>query len=171
MSLTGYFHTVNVEAFAINVNIPNGQIDTLNVADNATGTTIDTAKESSILSLVLNAAAKVIGLGSVDKAVVNAENVSFQTKPKSLTNGDKVSSDVKVTIGDSAKTLGLQGTTTSGGGGGSSSNSNESDNSKKDDHKKVTTRKMIHLKHRGIMGTLTFLFLKNSDGRRVRLFY
>lgn len=160
VSLTGYFHTVNVEAFAINVNIPNGQIDTLNVADNATGTTIDTSKESSILSLVLNAAAKVIGLGSVDKAVVNAENVSFQTKPKSLTNGDKVSSDVKVTIGDSAKTLGLQGTTTSGGGGGSSSNSNESDNSKKMIIKKVTTRKMIYLKHRSIMGTLTFLSLK-----------
>ncbi|MBE3650903.1 S-layer homology domain-containing protein [Paenibacillus polymyxa] len=139
VSLTGYFHTVNVEAFAINVNIPNGQIDTLNVADNAMGTTIDTAKESSILSLVLNAAAKVIGLGSVDKAVVNAENVSFQTKPKSLTNGDMVSSDVKVTIGDSAKTLGLQGPTTSGGGGGgSSSNSNESDNYKKDDKKDNT---------------------------------
>ncbi|URJ45224.1 S-layer homology domain-containing protein [Paenibacillus polymyxa] len=138
VSLTGYFHTVNVEAFAINVNIPNGQIDTLNVADNATGTTIDTAKESSILSLVLNAAAKVIGLGSVDKAIVNAENVSFQTKPKSVTNGDKVSSDVKVTIGNSTNTLGSQGTTSSGGGGGSSSNSNESDKSKDEDKKDNT---------------------------------
>ncbi|TKH42078.1 hypothetical protein C1I60_22540 [Paenibacillus terrae] len=141
VSLTGYFHTVNVEAFAINVNIPNGQIDTLNVADNATGTTIDTSKESSILSLVLNAAAKVIGLGSVDKAVVNAENVSFQTKPKSVTNGDKVSSDVKVTIGNSTNTLGSQGTTSSGGGGGSSSNSNESDKSKDEDHKKSDDKK------------------------------
>lgn len=138
VSLTGYFHTVNVEAFAINVNIPNGQIDTLNVADNATGTTIDTAKESSILSLVLNAAAKVIGLGSVDKAIVNAENVSFQTKPKSVTNGDKVSSDVKVTMGNSTNTLGTQGTISSGGGGGSSSNSNESDNSKNKDKKDNT---------------------------------
>lgn len=133
VSLTGYFHTVNVEAFAINVNIPNGQIDTLNVAGNATGTTIDTAKESSILSLVLNAAAKVIGLGSVDKAIVNAENVSFQTKPKTVTNGGKVSSDVKVTMGNSTNTLGSQGTTSSGGGGGSSSNSNESDKSKNED--------------------------------------
>ncbi|WP_346834147.1 S-layer homology domain-containing protein [Paenibacillus polymyxa] len=138
VSLTGYFHTVNVEAFAINVNIPNGQIDTLNVADKATGTTIDTAKESSILSLVLNAAAKVIGLGSVDKAVVNAENVSFQTKPKSVLNGDKVSSDVKVTIGSSTNVLGSQGTTSSGGGGGSSSNSNESDKSKDEDKKDNT---------------------------------
>ncbi|WP_418027929.1 S-layer homology domain-containing protein [Paenibacillus sp. JJ1722] len=141
VSLTGYFHTVNVEAFAINVNIPNGQINTLNVADNAKGTTIDTAQESSILSLVLNAAAKVIGLGSVDKAVVNAENVSFQIKPKSVLNGDKVSSDVKVTIGNSTNILGSQGTTSSGGGGGSSSNSNESDNSKKDDHKKSDDKK------------------------------
>ncbi|WP_346834522.1 S-layer homology domain-containing protein [Paenibacillus polymyxa] len=138
VSLTGYFHTVNVEAFAINVNIPNGQIDTLNVADNATGTTIDSAKETSILSLVLNAAAKVIGLGSVDKAVVNAENVSFQTKPKSVLNGDKVSSDVKVTIGNSTNTLGSQGTTSSGGGGGSSSNPNESGKSKNEDKKDNT---------------------------------
>jgi hypothetical protein len=138
VSLTGYFHTVNVEAFAININIPNGQIDTLNVADNATGTTIDTAKESSILSLVLNAAAKVIGLGSVDKAIVNAENVSFQTKPKTVTNGGKVSSDVKVTMGNSTNTLGSQGTTSSGGGGGSSSNSNESDKSKNEDKKDNT---------------------------------
>ncbi|MCP3746624.1 S-layer homology domain-containing protein [Paenibacillus sp. A3M_27_13] len=138
VSLTGYFHTVNVEAFAINVNIPNGQIDKLNVADNATGTTIDTAQESSILSLVLNAAAKVIGLGSVDKAVVNAENVSFQTKPKSMTNGDKVSSDVKVTVGDSTNTLGSQGTTSSGGGEGSSSNPNESGKSKNEDKKDNT---------------------------------
>lgn len=135
VSLTGYFHTVNVEAFATNVNIPNGQIDTLNVADNATGTTIDIAKESSILSLVLHAATKVIGLGSVDKAIVNAENVSFQTKPKSVTNGDKVGSNVKVTIGNSTNTLGSQGTTSSGGGGGSSSNSNESDKSKNEDKK------------------------------------
>ncbi|MCC3381553.1 S-layer homology domain-containing protein [Paenibacillus farraposensis] len=138
VSLTGYFHTVNVEAFATNVNIPNGQIDMLNVADNAKGTTIDIAKESSILSLVLHAAAKVIGLGSVDKAIVNAENVSFQTKPKTVTNGGKVSSNVKVTIGNSTNTLGSQGTTSSGGGGGSSSNSNESDKSKNKDKKDNT---------------------------------
>lgn len=127
--LNGFFNTVNVQAFNIKVDLPAGKIDEMNIADNAAGTTINTSSESSILSLVLNAAANVIGLGSIEKATVNAENVSFANKPKAFTTGSKVPANTTVAIGGKQESIGTSNSTsstTSGGGGGSSTNSSSS---------------------------------------------
>ena len=99
VSLKGYFNTVNVEAYSISVKIPEGSIKELNVTEQAGNTTIDTSQEATILNLVLNAAAKIIGLGTIENSVVNAQGVSFENSPEKLTAGSNAPADLKVSIG------------------------------------------------------------------------
>ncbi|MFC3750531.1 S-layer homology domain-containing protein [Paenibacillus sp. GCM10012306] len=99
VSLTGYFNTVDVEAYSITLQIPSGSVKELNVAKQAGDATLEVSKESSILSMVLNASAKVIGLGSIQNSVVNALGISFENKPENLTLGSSVPADLTVSIG------------------------------------------------------------------------
>jgi len=97
--LAGYFDTVNVEAYSLALNIPEGAIGELNVSKEASGAQVDTGKEASILSLVLDAAAKVTGLGSIEKATVNAAGSSFDKAPAQVKTGAELKGDATVTIG------------------------------------------------------------------------
>lgn len=97
--LAGYFDTVNVEAYSLALNIPEGAIGELNVSKEASGAQVDTGKEASILSLVLDAAAKVTGLGSIEKATVNAAGSSFDKAPAQVKTGSQLAGDATVTIG------------------------------------------------------------------------
>lgn len=97
--LAGYFDTVNVEAYSLALNIPEGAIGELNVSKEASGAQVDTGKEASILSLVLDAAAKVTGLGSIEKATVNAAGSSFDKAPAQVKTGGQLAGDATVTIG------------------------------------------------------------------------
>ncbi|SYX87526.1 conserved exported protein of unknown function [Paenibacillus alvei] len=98
ISLNGYFNTVDVEAYSINVHVPEGAIKELNVGKNAEGTTIDATAKADIVSLVMQAATKVVGDAVVQQAIVNAEGVSFHKAPSKLTVGSNVASDVLVSI-------------------------------------------------------------------------
>lgn len=97
--LSGYINTVNVEAYSLSLDIPEGSIENLNISAEAAGTTIDTGKEASILQLVLNAVAKITGLGTIETATVNSPGVSFDKAPAQIKVGDKVADDVTVQIG------------------------------------------------------------------------
>lgn len=97
--LKGHFNTVNVEAYSISLKIPEGSIKELNLTEHAANSTIETSKESSILSLILDAAVKVLGLGNIQNSVVNAQGVSFEKKPEKLSLGSNAPADTKVSIG------------------------------------------------------------------------
>lgn len=105
VSLKGHFNTVNMEAYSISLKIPEGSINELNLSERAGNSTIETSKESSILSMVLDAVAKIIGLGSIQNSVVNAQGVSFEKKPENLRLGSNVPADTKVSIGGTLATV------------------------------------------------------------------
>lgn len=132
VSLSGYLGTVNVEAFNIRINIPKGSVQNLNVI--GSDAVIETGEESSILSLVLNAAANVIGLGSIEEAIVNSEGVSFETRPKTIETGSKVDSSVGITIGGAITTADAQSKNSSNisGGGGSTGGSGSGSSNSRD---------------------------------------
>lgn len=120
--MKGEFDTVSIEAKSIMVQIPEGHINQLNVAKEAGETTLETSKEASILSLILNAAAKVVGAGAIDKAVINAEGVSLEQKPNSLSIGSDVPGDIKVSVGGAEQSVSAP---PSNSGSGAPNNSSE----------------------------------------------
>ncbi|NEW08538.1 S-layer homology domain-containing protein [Paenibacillus sp. SYP-B3998] len=119
--INGSFDTVNVEAKSILVQIPQGNINQLNVSKGAEGTTLETSKESRILSLVLDAATKVLGSGSIDKATINSTGISMEQQPKNMAIGSNVPSDVKVNIGGNDKPASSSNNSPVGGGGSNNS--------------------------------------------------
>ncbi|MFP4978993.1 S-layer homology domain-containing protein [Paenibacillus sp. CN-4] len=102
ISLEGSFITVNVAAKKITLDIPGGQIQSLNVAKEAEGGTI--SLKAKIAELVLNAAAEIKGGGSVGSAIVNAPGVSFEQAPGKLAAG-KDAASIKVKVGGQEQTV------------------------------------------------------------------
>ncbi|EKN68622.1 YbhB/YbcL family Raf kinase inhibitor-like protein [Schinkia azotoformans] len=101
VTLIGNFETVDIQATTVAVEIPRGSIQNLNVDKKAKDTTINLAKDAKIISLVLEAAVKVLGDGTIDKASGSKANESsYKNKPINMTRN------------------------TGGGGGGGSSSGN-----------------------------------------------
>ncbi|WP_336771302.1 S-layer homology domain-containing protein [Paenibacillus sp. MMO-58] len=121
--LTGHFNTVNVEAESIIVQIPKGSIDQMVVADSAVGTSVQADKDATIVNAVLNAAVKMLGEGTVEKAVVNSTGVSMEKAPKKMETGSDVPSDVKVNVGGKEQPAGTDSQGSIGGGELSGGNS------------------------------------------------
>lgn len=103
IELRGGFDNVNVEAKLIRIAVPEGSIGNLNVEQGASEVDIELAKEASILELVLNAAAKIVGEGQVEKAIVNADGASFDKAPQTVELGENLSEDAGITIGGEKK--------------------------------------------------------------------
>jgi len=97
--LAGYFNTVNVQAYSVALDIPSGSIGELNIGKEAEGATLNTGSESHILTLLLNAAAKVVGIGKVDSATINAKDITFDKSPTAVKVGKDVPADTKVSVG------------------------------------------------------------------------
>ena len=104
--LSGSFETVDVLAQSIVVDIPDGSIEALNVAEGATSSEIKTQKETSILNLVMNAAVKILGEAKISNAVVNADGIEMEKAPEKVEVGKDVAKDVQVTIGGQNKPVG-----------------------------------------------------------------
>ena len=101
VTLIGNFETVDIQATTVAVEVPRGSIQDLNVDEKAKDTNINLAKDAKVVSLVLEAAVKVLGEGKIEKASGSKANESsYENKPNNVTTGK-----------------------TSGGGGGGSSNS------------------------------------------------
>lgn len=97
--LAGYFNTVNVQAYSVALDIPSGSIGELNIGKEAEGATLNTGSESHILTLLLNAAAKVVGIGKIDSATINAKDITFDKSPTAVKVGKDVPADTKVSVG------------------------------------------------------------------------
>ncbi|WP_152682981.1 S-layer homology domain-containing protein [Paenibacillus sp. VT-400] len=101
--LKGNFETVNVVAKSINIQIPSGTINQLNVDDSASGTTVQTNQEAKIISAILNAAVRMLGTGTIEQATVNAVGVTMETAPNKVNLGESVPADTTVQIGGTSK--------------------------------------------------------------------
>lgn len=102
--LSGTYSTVNVLAQSIIVDIPDGSIEDLNIDNDASDSTIKLQKEASVLNMILNAAAQILGEGSVAHAVINAEGVEMEKAPEKVTLGEDVKDDVQITVGGKTQT-------------------------------------------------------------------
>lgn len=110
VSLAGTFETVDVLATAIQVNLTSGSVQNLQVAPAAANTGIDISSGARLNALILNAIARITGLGSIDAATVNVSGSTFAQTPGNVIRGNNVS----VTIGAPSN----------GAGAGSGSGSN-----------------------------------------------
>jgi hypothetical protein len=91
VSLAGQFNTLSVQATSIRVNLTEGAIQQLTVAQGAANSTLLVGAEASIAQLILNAATSVTGNGTIEHAVVNTNGSTFEHTPSNVTTGDGVS--------------------------------------------------------------------------------
>jgi len=126
IELRGGFENVNVEAKLIRVAVPEGSIGSLTVGKDAPDVDIELSEEAAIVELILNAAAKIVGGGEIEKAVVNAEGASFDKAPKTIELGEDISEDAQIIIGGETTTAGEAKTPppSTGSTGGSPSTNN-----------------------------------------------
>lgn len=86
VELAGQFENVDVLSSKIKVKIPSGSITNLNVTSGAASNDIELSKEATILKVVLDSVAKLIGEGRIEKAVVNdgAKGSEFDKQPEKV---------------------------------------------------------------------------------------
>ena len=108
--LNGNFDQVNVEAAGASVTVASGNITTMNIAENASGTGVTLASGSSVSTLNANAQSNVTGQGQITNANVNASGVSIAQTPTTTT----VASGITAEVGGQQQS----GTTSPAGGGG-----------------------------------------------------
>ncbi|WP_256762276.1 S-layer homology domain-containing protein [Cohnella sp. WQ 127256] len=114
ITLIGKFENVDVIATKISLEILQGQVDKLSVDKQATASSISVSKESKILELILAAAVKVIGVGTIEKANIQASGASIEQMPQTV----EVGKDVKAEVGGKPAVNGSFGGFGGGGGGG-----------------------------------------------------
>ncbi len=91
VELLGSFEDVRVKASKVTVSIPKGSVNNLKVEEGADATEINVSKEATILKLVLDIVAQILGEGQVKDAVINekAAGTTFETKPEQTTGSAK----------------------------------------------------------------------------------
>ncbi|MDK8182848.1 S-layer homology domain-containing protein [Paenibacillus sp. UMB4589-SE434] len=104
--LSGYFNTVEVEAYSIRIQIPKGTIRSVHVGEKGKGTVIDASKEAELVALVLDASVKVVGEALIKQATVNVSGVSFDKAPTQIKVGEQVTTDMKIIVGGKERVIG-----------------------------------------------------------------
>lgn len=109
----GTFEDVNILAKSIRVDVTGGSIGSLSVDKSALAVSIDLNAAAKIVQLVLDAAAKLMGQGAIENAVINkdAGSTTFEKKPTQVS-------------GDGAPAVNPEVPSTGGGSGGSGGNGN-----------------------------------------------
>ncbi|WP_246359220.1 S-layer homology domain-containing protein [Paenibacillus phytorum] len=102
VSLAGQFNTLSVQATSIRVNLSEGSIQQLTVAQGAANSTLQVGAGASIAQLILNAATSITGSGTIDHATVNTNGSTFERTPTSVTNGDGVTAGSSSNSGGSS---------------------------------------------------------------------
>ncbi|MFC0213383.1 S-layer homology domain-containing protein [Paenibacillus chartarius] len=116
VQMVGSFETVNIVAKNIVVEIPKGAVKEFNVANQANGSKVNVGKEAAIISLIVNAAANIVGQGNVQNATINASGVSMEKAPEKTTKGADAPADLKLNIGGSDVAVGEPSASNAGGG-------------------------------------------------------
>jgi len=84
VTLKGAFDTLNVKSAKIQLDIPEGSIKEVTVESTATGMTLTLGADAKIVSLILDAVAKLLGLGTIAKATVSMvakAGTTFEKQP------------------------------------------------------------------------------------------
>ncbi|MBP1993821.1 DUF4838 domain-containing protein [Paenibacillus eucommiae] len=86
ITLNGRFDHVEVEAKTIVIEFTQGEINQMSVTEQATGTSIQVDKNAKIVSLIVNAIAKLLGQGMIEKATLSekAKGTTFEKQPRLL---------------------------------------------------------------------------------------
>ncbi|RXZ79810.1 S-layer homology domain-containing protein [Paenibacillaceae bacterium] len=122
VELIGDFEKVHVYSSTIKVSMSSGSIKQLLVATGAANAEVNISKTATIAELVLDAIAKVLGQGTIDKAIVNkgAENSTFERRPGKVEGEGSNENTSSLASGG-----GGGGGGWSGGGGGGNGGGNE----------------------------------------------
>ncbi|WP_148298890.1 S-layer homology domain-containing protein, partial [Paenibacillus pini] len=125
--LNGTFDEVDVFAASITVQLTRGSIDSFHVEGTAQNSSIQLSSEAKIINLVLDAVAKLLGSGQIQKAQINdgAKGSTFEKKPDTVEGSAKDSVVVSTPVAPSTPSTGSSsGGSSSGGstgGGGTTS--------------------------------------------------
>ncbi|MBO7748158.1 S-layer homology domain-containing protein [Paenibacillus sp. MWE-103] len=87
VTLLGSFDDVDVSGIQVRIDIPSGSVEQITVTDEATGNAIALGSGAKIVDLVLNAAVKVTGGGTIETATMSKEaqqSSSFEKQPNKL---------------------------------------------------------------------------------------
>jgi len=86
VQFTGQFESVTVLSSDVKISLPSGSIQQLSVGAGASNAQVDVGKGATIAELVLDAVAKLLGQGKIDKATINkgASGSSFETRPSTV---------------------------------------------------------------------------------------
>ncbi|WP_409342065.1 DUF4838 domain-containing protein [Paenibacillus sp. MBLB4367] len=89
VKLKGKFQEVNVEAGGMRLALAGANVGKLNVSERAAGTTLTADKESTVMSLVLEAVIKVLGQATIEKAAFGKKGgeSTFERRPLAETGG------------------------------------------------------------------------------------
>ena len=85
VTLKGSFETVNVSSQQIQIDVPEGTIQNVNVNSTATGMSLNLSQGATINWLVLDAVVKILGKGTIVLATINTGGTTFETPPKTTT--------------------------------------------------------------------------------------
>jgi hypothetical protein len=115
--LDGDFDEVSIEVSDVTVEVTDGKVGKMTVADSAYYTQVNVATGATVNTLTLNAKTEVKGQGTVKEAFINADGVVIEKAPEKYT----VASDISVEPVIAGKTVapGTTNTTTPSGGSGS----------------------------------------------------
>nr|WP_249436048.1 S-layer homology domain-containing protein [Paenibacillus sp. Marseille-Q4541] len=113
--LNGSFDDVDIYATSMSVELVRGSIENMQIDKAALDNAITISSNAKVIQLVLDAITKLLGSGTINKAIVNegAAGSSFESKPGQLEGAQKDNVTVPVAPPVSG------GGGTSGGGGGS----------------------------------------------------
>lgn len=92
--LDGDFEVVDIAASGVAVQITDGKVGNLNVAANASGSSIQIASGAQVSTLKADAAVSVGGEGQITKAQINATNVTIAQKPTTVEVAQGVTANV-----------------------------------------------------------------------------
>lgn len=86
ITMVGQFDKLDIFAESVRIDLPKGSIDRLNVDKDAANASIDVGADAKVVSLVLNAVAKLLGSGKIENATLNdgAGGSSFEKLPDTM---------------------------------------------------------------------------------------
>ncbi|NOV04803.1 RCC1 domain-containing protein [Paenibacillus planticolens] len=85
VTLAGSFNTVNVSSQQLQIDMPEGSIQKMNVTSTSTGMVLNLSDGAKINDLVLDAIIKMLGKGTIVLATMNVGGSTFETPPTKTT--------------------------------------------------------------------------------------
>jgi len=116
ISLDGNFDEVSVEAPDIGVQLTDGTVDSLEMADSAAGSVVNILETAAVETLILDSAVEIKGKGGINNANFNSDGVAMEQTPTVINKKDGVAlpSNLQAAEDDAGSSGGGSG----GGGGG-----------------------------------------------------